>query len=181
MENKICKQCERLLPLSEFYKHKLTSDGHINKCKECTKENVRKYTAKKKKDPEWRFKLKERARLAAKERRKNGYSSYNPNFDKKWTDQDVKCRAASRAAKIDCPKKCQRHHWSYKEAHWEDVIIMKNKDHAKVHRYMTYDEEHKQYRTVHGVLLDSRELAESYYKKVLSIKDGEYSELQKLF
>jgi hypothetical protein len=32
---KPCKKCGVTKPLSEFYKNKLTKDGHINKCKPC--------------------------------------------------------------------------------------------------------------------------------------------------
>ena len=34
---KKCFKCERTKDLSLFYKHKAMSDGHLGKCKECTK------------------------------------------------------------------------------------------------------------------------------------------------
>lgn len=42
MEYKRCFKCGRLLPLSGFYKHPMMKDGHLNKCKECTKKDVHK-------------------------------------------------------------------------------------------------------------------------------------------
>lgn len=40
---KRCFKCLRMLPLDDFYKHAAMADGHLNKCKECTKKDVKKH------------------------------------------------------------------------------------------------------------------------------------------
>jgi DNA-directed RNA polymerase subunit RPC12/RpoP len=40
---KVCRDCDRLLPLSDYYKHSQMADGHLNKCKDCVRKRVGKH------------------------------------------------------------------------------------------------------------------------------------------
>lgn len=41
MKVKVCFRCGREKPLSDFYKHKQMGDGHLNKCKDCTRSDAK--------------------------------------------------------------------------------------------------------------------------------------------
>jgi len=43
MDTKKCFKCDIEWPLHYFYKHKEMKDGHLNKCKKCTKQDVIKH------------------------------------------------------------------------------------------------------------------------------------------
>ena len=38
---KTCFKCGKLLPLSSFYKHSGMADDHLNKCKDCTRNDTK--------------------------------------------------------------------------------------------------------------------------------------------
>ena len=43
MQEKKCFKCGRTLPLSEFYTHSQMGDGHLNKCRDCTRADAKRH------------------------------------------------------------------------------------------------------------------------------------------
>lgn len=46
MDTKVCFKCNIEWPIHFFYKHPKTADGHLNKCKKCTKLDVKTHRTK---------------------------------------------------------------------------------------------------------------------------------------
>jgi hypothetical protein len=44
---KKCFKCRRVLPLTEFYRHPMMADGHLGKCRACTRKDVQENYTKK--------------------------------------------------------------------------------------------------------------------------------------
>ena len=89
---KVCFKCHIDKPLSEYYKHKQMGDGHLNKCKDCTKKDTKEREALLINDPIWH----EKEKLRAREKYHRLYSSINEkeldeNFNRVWmTPEEVK-------------------------------------------------------------------------------------------
>ena len=145
METKTCFKCGRELPLSSFYKHPRMGDGHLNKCKDCTKKDVSDNIAKKSQHFEWRQKERERGR--EKYRRLN----YNKQKMRHPETRSV----SSFYKKLGLTLQgCELHHWNYNFL--KDVIAIPINIHRKLHNLLQFDNESKCF-FHNGVLLTSKQ------------------------
>ena len=135
METKKCFKCGRVLPISEFYRHPAMADGHLNKCKDCTREDVRLNYEAKSLNPE--FLLKERERGRGKYRRL-GYK-----MTKRIKEKSSKFNAIRSARRywesrgLSFPQESELHHWNYNRS--KDVIVMPRKLHHRLHNVIRFE------------------------------------------
>lgn len=163
---KVCFHCKQDKPLKEFYKHPKMPDGHVNKCKVCSKEyakgNYKSNTLKS------GFYDKERSRWKRRYRKKNEsrgkpvqdqlpkiYSETWRNFFEKYPEK-YKAYNAAQNIKVKV-KGNHKHHWSYSNNNLKDIIELSQKDHVFAHTKIYYDQNLLCFRGLDGTILDTRE------------------------
>ena len=106
MRAKKCFKCGKEKPLDEFYKHPQMKDGHLGKCKECTKSDARERELA---NPEGAL----RSRLSAykkKPTRKNAYRVVEAALRAGAIEKPRNCEACGRP---DSEKRVEAHHRDY--------------------------------------------------------------------
>ena len=146
---KKCFKCGIEKELSEFYKHGQMKDGHLNKCKECTKKDVSIRIEEKKNDPVWCE--------AERERSKEKY--YRLNYrERQFELSKLSPYKISRYKQIHRNKKLSKdqnaHHWNYNIM--EDVIVLDKSTHRFIHRFLRLDKDTLCFKTIDGELLDTK-------------------------
>lgn len=163
MITKKCFKCNEDKPLSNYYKHSGLSDGHLNKCKLCTRKDTRNRVLVLSQNPEWVEKEQERHRqkyhrLGYKEKHKPTPEQKKIIMSRYLDKYPEKKNAVLFVSRKVKSKIGHLHHWSYNQEHWLDVIDLTEKDHAKAHRFIIYDQERMMYRRIdNNELLDNKE------------------------
>lgn len=148
-------------------------DGHLNKCKNCTKKDVRdRENNLKESVPEWTEK--ERIRHRRKYHRLGYKEKHKPTREKKseiitrYMDkypEKERCKYIVNLKSEKPPKGYHRHHWCYRENFALDIILLTIREHHKAHIYLIYDQERMMYRrSDNNELLNTKEKHLKYIK-----------------
>src|ERR1041385_1281000 len=115
---KVCFKCKKRKPIEKFYVHKMMADGHLGKCKECTRRDV---TRRRREcaDKVWAY---DRARQKLPHRRaiaRAGRARYSALHPERAAIKQRTCRAIKKGLLVKQPcehcgeRKVVAHHDDY--------------------------------------------------------------------
>ena len=171
---KICFRCNVEKPLSEFYKHPCTKDGHLNKCKTCTKKDSSIRDKKIRSTPEG---------LESERRRgvEKYYRLYQPkdiipklifNNERAWINSHIyKNLRRKIKSSINLSEDVHIHHWNYNLV--KSVFIISKSIHYKIHRKIRLDEKTLCY-YYDNQLLDTKEKHKKFILDYLEETKDDY-------
>lgn len=140
---KTCFKCQQRKPLSEFYKHAQMADGHLNKCIECAKRDVRRH---RRDNPERvREYDRERAKLAHRSAMNAaGTREYRARYPERYRANSAVARAVKTGRLVKLPCFCcgdtvtEAHHPDYSRP--LDVVWLCPPHHKEIHLALDDDE-----------------------------------------
>lgn len=150
---KVCFKCGRSLDLSMFYRHSLMADGHLNKCKDCTRKDVHGNYMEKIQDP--LFIEGERARGREK------YNRLYKGVPKKYRLRSGGTRRYFENRGYSFSEDEELHHWNYNEKFC--VFVLTRQHHARLHKLLERGPTETLFR-FKGELLDTIEKHERVVK-----------------
>lgn len=171
MDTKVCFKCGRELPLSFFYKHPQMADGHLNKCKDCTKKDVKKDYDRKSSDPDW----------VEKERRRGREKYRRLDYRTKTTGSRImkdkrfkNMRTVRRVIDTKLTEGKELHHWDYNQRY--NLILLDKRLHHRLHAIIELNMDEGIYYH-NGEKLDTLEKHLKVIKQVCEERGFKYSDI----
>ena len=161
MEQKKCFKCGQIKPLSAFYKHKKSKDGHLNKCINCTKQDVAINRLRHTDDESWI----ESERMRGRKK----YRKYRNVWNFQSSSRDICPLMANISRELKKlgydTKGKEAHHWNYNYPF--SVFILSKSAHRRLHQHLIVNRQDKYIYTKDNVRIETTEQAFEIFTDIL--------------